>query len=40
MPNSPQDMMRAIITNLPARTGRDFDEWVTLTSEQAITGRG
>ena len=40
MPNSPQDMMRAIITNLPARTGRSFDEWVALTSEQAINQLG
>ncbi len=36
MPNSPQDMMRAVIVNLPAKTGRGFDEWVALTREQAI----
>ncbi len=40
MPNSPQDMMRAIIANLPARTGRDFESWVTLIREQAIAGQG
>jgi len=40
MPNSPQDMMRAIITNLPAKTGRSFDEWVALTREQAIDQLG
>jgi len=36
MPNSPQDMMRAVIANLPAKTGRSFDEWVALTRAQAI----
>lgn len=40
MPNTPQDMMRAVIANLPAKTGRSFDEWVTLIREQAIAGRG
>lgn len=36
MPNSPADMMRAIITNLPTKTGRDFDAWVALIREQAM----
>ena len=36
MPNSPADMMRAIITNLPTKTGRDLDAWVALIREQAI----
>jgi predicted transport protein len=40
MPNSPQDMMRAVIANLPAKTGRGFDEWVALTREQAIARQG
>ena len=40
MPNSPQDMMRAVISNLPAKTGRSFDEWVALTREQAIDQLG
>ena len=40
MPNSPQDMMRAVIANLPAKTGRGFDEWVALIREQAIAGQG
>ena len=40
MPNSPQDMMRAVIANLPAKTGRSFAEWVALTREQAITRLG
>lgn len=40
MPNSPQDMMRAIITNLPAKTGRDFEAWIALIHEQAIVGQG
>ena len=40
MPTSPQDMMRAVIANLPAKTGRDFESWVTLTREQAIAGQG
>jgi predicted transport protein len=40
MPTSPQDMMRAVIANLPAKTGRDFESWVALTREQAIAGQG
>lgn len=36
MPNSPADMMRAIIANLPAKTGRDLDAWVALIREQAM----
>jgi predicted transport protein len=40
MPNSPQDMMRAVVANLPAKTGRGFDEWVALTREQAIDQLG
>lgn len=36
MPNSPADMMRAIITNLPTKTGRDLDAWVALIREQAM----
>ena len=36
MPNSPADMMRAIITNLPAKTGRDLDAWMALIREQAM----
>ena len=40
MPNSPQDMMRAVIAKLPAKTGRGFDEWVVLTREQAIDQLG
>ena len=36
MPNSPADMMRAIITNLPAKTGRDLDAWMALIHEQAM----
>jgi predicted transport protein len=40
MPNSPQDMMRAVIANLPAKTGRAFDEWVALTRERAINQLG
>jgi predicted transport protein len=40
MPNSPQDMMRAVIANLPAKTGRDYDGWIALIREQAIAGQG
>ena len=40
MPNSPQDMMRVMVANLPAKTGRGFDEWVALTREQAIDQLG
>ena len=40
MPNSPADMMRAIITNLPAKTGHDLDAWVALIHEQAMGALG
>ena len=40
MPASPQEMMRAVIANLPATTGRDFDAWIALIREQAIVGQG
>jgi hypothetical protein len=30
MANTPQDMGRAIIANLPAKTGRTLDEWVEM----------
>ncbi len=40
MPNSPQDMMSAVIANLPAKTGRDYDEWIALIRERAIAGQG
>lgn len=40
MPNSPQDMMRAVVANLPAKTGRDFESWLALTREQAIAAQG
>lgn len=40
MPTSPQEMMRAVIANLPAKTGRDFDAWIALIHEQAIAGQG
>ena len=40
MPNSPQDMMRAIITSLPAKTGRDRDAWVAFIHEQAMGALG
>lgn len=40
MPNSPQDMMRAVIANLPAKTGRDFEGWIALIREQAIKDQG
>lgn len=36
MPNSPADMMRAIIANLPTKTGCDLDAWVALIREQAM----
>ena len=40
MPTSPQEMMRAVIANLPAKTGRDFDAWIALIRAQAIAGQG
>lgn len=40
MPNSPQDMMRAVVANLPSKTGRDFESWLALTREQAIAVQG
>lgn len=40
MPTSPQEMMRAVIANLPAKTGRDFASWIALIREQAIAAQG
>lgn len=40
MPRSPDEMMHAVIANLPAKTGRDFASWVALTREQTIAGQG
>ncbi|HEU5347209.1 MAG TPA: DUF5655 domain-containing protein [Ktedonobacterales bacterium] len=40
MPRTPDEMMRAIIANLPAKTGRDFESWVALIREQAMAAQG
>ena len=33
MPKSPKEMGEAIAKNLPAKTGRTFEEWVELTRQ-------
>ena len=38
-PRSPDEMRKAIAKNLPARTGRGFDEWVRLTRAEGPAGR-
>lgn len=38
MPVSPADMMAAIIHNLPQRTGKTVDEWVTVLRRQHPDG--
>jgi hypothetical protein len=39
MPKSPKEMGEAIARNLPARTGRTFDEWVALTKKSGLATR-
>ena len=39
MPKSPKEMVEAIARNLPAKTGRTFDQWVALTRKQKPTSR-
>jgi hypothetical protein len=39
MPMSPQQMMDAIQRNLPERTGRTLDEWVSLLEKDGPEGR-
>jgi hypothetical protein len=39
MPKSPKEMGDAIARNLPAKTGRTFGEWVTLTKAHPAAAR-
>jgi len=39
MPKSPKEMVDALVRNLPAKTGRTFDEWVKLTKAGPATTR-
>ena len=39
MPKSPKEMGEAIARNLPAKTGRTFEEWVELTRRQGFSTR-
>ena len=39
MPKSPKEMGEAIAKNLPAKTGRTFEEWVELTRRQGLSSR-
>ncbi len=34
MPKSPKEMIEAITRNLPAKTGKSFDQWVALAKKQ------
>lgn len=36
---SPEEMRKAIARNLPARTGRTFEEWVEIAKAQGPSGR-
>jgi|ERR1041385_6696010 predicted transport protein len=40
MPKSPKEMVEAIARNLPAKTGRTFEQWVALTRKQKPASRG
>lgn len=39
MPKSPKEMGEAIARNLPAKTGRTFDDWVGLVKKQGLASR-
>ena len=39
MPKSPKEMGEAIAKNLPAKTGRTFEQWVELTRRQGLASR-
>ncbi len=39
MPKSPKEMGEAIAKNLPAKTGRTFEQWVELTRRQGPASR-
>ena len=39
MPKSPKEMGDAIAKNLPAKTGRTFEEWVELTRKEGLPSR-
>ena len=39
MPKSPKEMIEAIGRNLPAKTGKTFDEWVALAKKQGPKDR-
>ncbi len=36
MPTSPAEMMAAIIRNLPQKTGKDIQEWMTIARSDAV----
>jgi hypothetical protein len=38
-PRSPEEMRKAIAKNLPAKTGRSFEEWVRLVRTEGPKGR-
>jgi hypothetical protein len=39
MPKSPKEMGEAIAKNLPAKTGRTFEQWVELTRREGLSSR-
>lgn len=39
MPKSPKEMIEAIRRNLPAKTGRTFDQWVALAKKKGLKDR-
>lgn len=39
MPKSPKEMGEAIARNLPAKTGKTFDQWVAITKKSGLATR-
>ncbi|WP_291844622.1 DUF4287 domain-containing protein [Maricaulis sp.] len=40
MANSPEDMAQAMINNMPAKTGKSLDEWVTIVKASGLEKHG
>jgi hypothetical protein len=39
MPKGPQEMMQAVISNLPEKTGKSLDEWIALVTKDGPPGK-
>lgn len=40
MPKSPEEMAQAMIQNMPEKTGRSLDEWLTICQKSALEKHG